>query len=96
MIAQPASYALHKLFIAINQVALCIKEKCKLFDGLVGSILNYNACFWGYDEAKQIEKVHCKFIRKILSLQGSTNLNGMYGKVGRTNMKTTREIIMIK
>ena len=71
-------------------------EKCKLFDSLVGSILNYNAPIWGYNEAKQIEKIHCKFMRKILTVKGSTNLDGMYGEVGRTNMKTAREIIMVR
>jgi hypothetical protein len=41
-IAQHASFALHNLFSIINQVELTTSEKCKLFDTLVSSVLNYS------------------------------------------------------
>ena len=73
-----------------------MKDKCKLFDSLVGSILNYGAEIFGYNEGKKIELVHCKFLRKLLCVRKSTNLDGLYGELGRYPMKICLKIIMIK
>ena len=43
--------ALHNLFIVMNQLELTVAEKLRLFDSLVGSVLNYNASVLGYHEA---------------------------------------------
>ena len=45
-LAQHASYALHNLFSIFNQRELLDSHKCKLFDILVGSILNYGSEVW--------------------------------------------------
>jgi hypothetical protein len=95
-IAQYASYALHNLFIIFNQIELTNKDKCNLFDSLVGSVLNYNAPIWGNHESKAIELIHCKFLRKVLGVKKSTNLEGLYGEVGRVPMKIYRKLLMIK
>ena len=63
-LAQHSSYSLHNLFIVFNQLELTPSDKCKLFDSLVGSILNYSAEIWGYTESKEIERVHCICLRK--------------------------------
>ena len=47
-LAQHSSFALHNLFIVFNQIELTSFDKCKLFDSLVGSILNYSAEVWGH------------------------------------------------
>ena len=39
-VAQQSALALHNVFIVSNQLELSAMEKCKLFDALVGSILN--------------------------------------------------------
>ena len=96
LISQHSKFALHNLFIVFNQLDLDIKEKCKLFDSLVGSILNYNAAIWGNHDSKSIEIVHCKFLRKVLSVKKSTNLSALYGETGRYPMKIQRQLIMIK
>jgi hypothetical protein len=62
----------------------------------VGSILNYNAAVWGNHDSKDIELVHCKFLRKVLNVKKSTNLDGLYGELGRYPMKISRQLIMIK
>ena len=59
-------------------------------------ILNYGAEVLGYNKCKDIESVHCKFIRKLLHVQKSTNLNGLYGELRRYPMKIRRQIIMLK
>ena len=61
--------ALHNLFIVFNQLNLNISDKCKLFDSLVGSVLNYAAQVWGNHNGKNIKSVHCKFIRKYCVLR---------------------------
>ena len=95
-IAQHASFALHNLFSIINQVELTTSEKCKLFDTLVSSVLNYSSEVWGFHEAKDIEIVHTKFCRKILCVKKSTNLTGLYGELGRAPLLINRKLNMIK
>ena len=73
-IADHASFALHNLFSLFEHVEISISQKCKLFDALVGSILNYSSEIWGGNEAKDVELVHNKFCRKILHVRQSTNL----------------------
>lgn len=73
---------------------LPISEKCKLFDTLVGSILNYSAEVWGIHEAKDIELIHTKFCRWVLHVKKSTNLTGLYGELGRVPFFITRKIRM--
>lgn len=75
-LAQHASYALHNLFSIFNQIELPDSHKCKLFDTLVGSILNYGSEVWGMHEAKDVEIIHTKFCRRILNVKISTNLCG--------------------
>ena len=82
-IAQHASYALYNLFTVFNNIELPPSQKCKLFDSLVGSILNFGAEVWGYHEATDIELIHTKFLRRILNVRKSTNLTAFYGELGR-------------
>ena len=95
-LAQHGSFALHKLFSLFNQTELNISNKCKLFDVLVGSILNYGAEVWGYHEAKDVEILHTKFCRWILNVRKSTNLSGLYGELGRFPLIISRQTSMIR
>ena len=54
---------------------LSVPEKCKLFDCLVASVLNYGCKIWGSNHGKDIETVHTKLCRQ--------NLCAMYGDLGR-------------
>ena len=94
-IAEHANYALHNLFSLFSQIELTISEKCKLFDSLVGSILNYSAEIIGVYEAKNIELLHTKFCRWILNVRKCTNLCGLYGELGRVPFIVIRKIRMI-
>ena len=94
-IAEHASCTLHNLFALFNQIELSISEKCRLFDTLVGSILNYSAEVIGLYEAKDIELIHTKFCRWILHVRKSTNLTGLYGELGRVPVIVIRKIRMI-
>ena len=74
----------HILFSSFHKYEFKSSEKCKLFDSLVLPVLNNSSEIWGLYDAKDIEKVHTKFLRKILCLKKSTNLSGLYGELGRT------------
>ena len=62
-IAEHASKAMHRLFSVFNNYEFKTSEKCKLFDVLVSPVLNYSCEIWGLNEAKDVEKIHTKFLR---------------------------------
>lgn len=70
--------------------------KCKLFDVLVGSILNYSSEVWGMHDAIDVEAIHTKFCRWALHVKKCTNLSGLYGELGRTPFKIQRQFNMIR
>ena len=95
-LADHASYALHNLFSLFNQIELPTSEKCRLFDTLVGSILNYGSEIWGLNEAKDVERIHTKFCRWVLGVKKSTNLTGLYGELGRVPLIINRKVNILK
>ena len=95
-LSQHAAFPLHNLFSLFRQIELTTSQKCKLFDMMVGSVLNYSAEVWGNNEAKDIEVLHTKFCRWILQVKKSTNLSGLYGELGRFPLIVYRKISMIR
>ena len=95
-IAQHASYSLHNLFTIFNQIDLPVSKKADLFDTLVFPVLNYAAEIWGAHNGPDIEVIHTKFCRKLLTVKRSTNLDALYGELGRIPMLVQRKIIMVK
>ena len=95
-IAEHAARALYRLFSILNNYEFKTQEKCRLFDTLVASVLNYSSEVWGYHEAKDIEQIHTKFLRKILCVNKSTNLTGLYGEVGRVPLNIIRKVSMFR
>ena len=91
-IAQHALRALYNLFSVLKDVKLSVKQQLKLFDSLVGSILNFGSEIWGMHEATDVELVHTKFLRKLLSVKRSTNRSALYGELGRAPMIVYRKI----
>ena len=77
-------------------MCLNVNEKIKLFDSLVSSVLNYASEVWGYDDCKDIEIVHNKFCRYLLSVKKSTNIAAMYGELGRMPLRVVRKLRMLK
>ena len=95
-IAKHSQSALHNLFIVFNQLGLSTKEKCNLFDSLVGTKLTYSAEIWGLKESNDIELVHRKFLRKILTVRKSTNSDGLYGELGRYPIIIKQKLKVLK
>ena len=59
-------------------------------------MLNYSAEVWGNHPGADIERIHTKFCRKVLQVKTSTNLDCLYGELGRLPMSVMRKIIMIR
>lgn len=95
-IAEHASKAMHRLFSVFSHYEFSTQEKCKLFDTLVSTVLNYSSEVWGLNDSKDIEIIHTKFLRKILCVNKSTNLAGLYGELGRVPLQVIRKINMFR
>ena len=94
-IAEYGTYALHNLYRTLSNIQLSTKEKLKLFDSLVGSVLSYASEVWGYSKADDIERVHTRFCRSLLGVKRSTNLSGLYMELGRIPLAVFRQIRML-
>ena len=94
-LSQYGLHALHKLFCLFQNINVSVPEKCKLFDCLVASVLNYGCEIWGNNHEKDIETVHTKLCRHVLGVKKSTNLCSMYGDLGRYPLCTYRKIRML-
>ena len=95
-IAEHASKAMHTLFSVFNNYEFKTSEKCKLFDVLVSLVLNYSCNIWGLNEAKDVEQIHTKFLRKMFCVKKSTNLCGLYGELGRVTLAILQKIYMFR
>ena len=50
-------------------IPLTPKTQCQLFDSFVGSILGYGSEIWGYTKSKEIERIHLKFLKRLLTVR---------------------------
>ena len=67
-----------------------------LFDSHVGSVLNYGCEIWGFHNAPTIERVHRKFLKKILNVDINANNEVVYGETGRFPFLIHRQIQILK
>jgi len=75
--------ALNVLLANCKKMPLKPKLLCQLFDSFVGSILSYAAEVWGYTKAKEIERIHLKFCKRILNVPVNSCSAAVYGELGR-------------
>ena len=87
---------LNGLYNIRNNIELPVEQKFNLFDTLVGYILNIGAEIWGTHNATDVELLHTTFIRSILRVKRSTNLNALYGETGRLPLSVFRKFIVVK
>ena len=52
------TFALHNLNRLFQNITFSLEEKFKLFDCLVGSVLNYTAEVWGFRKGQDVERLH--------------------------------------
>ena len=78
--ARKALYCLQK----IEKYIIPIDLQFKLFDTLILPILTYGCEIWGYENTKQLEKLHLQFCRNILGVRTTTPNFMTYGELGTT------------
>jgi hypothetical protein len=64
----------------------------ELFDALVKPILLYGSEVWGFQNMVNIERVHLKFMKRILAVNKSTTSSMVYGELGRMSLAVYREL----
>jgi hypothetical protein len=65
-ISEHTSFALYNVFTIFNNIELSVSQKCRFFDSLVGSILNFGSEIWGMHDGHDVEKIHTKNLRRLL------------------------------
>ena len=79
-----------------DKTSLCIEDKIKLFDALVLPILNYGCEVWGFHDSQDIEKVHLRFLKRLLGVRQQTCNMAVYGELGRVPLYVTIKIRIIR
>ena len=82
--------ALNVFMFKIKDYGLSPDITIELFDSFVGSILNYGSEVWGFSKANQLERVHLKFLKRLLYVKRSTSNQAVYGETGRMPFYLTR------
>ena len=95
-LSEYGSFALHNLNRLFQNITLSYEEKFKLFDCLVGSVLNYAAEVWGFHKGPDVERLHTRFCRSLLGVKKSTNLSALYSELGRKPLLVFRKIRLLK
>jgi hypothetical protein len=94
-----AGKGLKSIFALINltkNTSAPIKLTLDLFDTYVASVLSYCSEIWGFSQAETIERVHRKYLKRILNVKMSTNTLALYGETGRYPLIISRKIKIIK
>ena len=79
--AQKAIFSLQKKLYNFVNVGPSIFMD--LFDKMINPILCYGCEVWGLHDAKDIEKVHLKYCKNVLSVRFNTVTEMVYGELGR-------------
>ena len=95
-ISQQGSRALSSLINSLSKVYITIKQKCLLFNSMVGSVLNYASEIWGFHRANEVEIVHNRFCRNVLKLGRNVPKFFLYGELGHLPMSVIRKYRIIK
>ncbi|KAL4221122.1 hypothetical protein ACF0H5_019381 [Mactra antiquata] len=72
------------------------KILCQLLDSFVGSILAYSCEIWGFGKSNEIERIHLKFLKKIINVRSNTSNIAVYGELGRYPLYITRRLRILK
>ena len=89
------SQIIYIIYLPFNDVDLPVSRKCKLFDTLVGSVLNFGAEIRGIHDALDIEVIHTNFLRRVLGAR-KTNLSALYDETDRVPLAVFRKDKIIK
>ena len=95
-LADQGSRALFSLFALFDKVEFDITDKINLIDSMICPILNYGSEIWGFHKSPDVEKVHIKFLKRVLRLNQNATSITLYGECGRFPLNVIRKIKSIK
>ena len=90
-----ANKALYSLYRKLRNTSIPIEIQLKLFDALILPILTYAAEIWGFENIKNLEKMHLQFCKRVLKLRISTPNYMVYGELGRYPIEIHVKLRMI-
>ena len=90
--AEKALYALYK---KIRNISIPVDLQLKLFDALIEPILLYSCEVWGFENVTIIEKIHLKFLKRIMGVRSSTPNFMVYGETGRYPLEINIKIRLL-
>ncbi|MCG8049041.1 MAG: reverse transcriptase family protein, partial [Candidatus Thiodiazotropha endolucinida] len=96
ILADKAVRAMGLLFSTIRKIQIPFKMLLQLFDTYVKSILSYSCEVWGFLSADRCERVHRKYLKRILGVKISTNNLALYGETGRFPLFLDRHVRILK
>ena len=96
MLADKAVRAMGLLFSTLRQIQVPFKMLLQLFDTFVKSILDYSCDVWGFSSAERCERVHRKYLKRILGVKMCTSNAALYGETGRFPLFKDRHVRIIK
>ena len=96
LLADKAVRSMGMLFSTIKRIQVPFKMLMQLFDTYVKSILNYSCEIWGFTSAEKCERVHRKFLKRLLGVKMSTNTMALYGETGRFPTFVDRYVRIVK
>ena len=82
-IREKASRAMFSLLSKSRRLSLPIGIQLHLFDSQVVPVLLYGCEIWSHENCEDIEKLHLRYCKYILSLNRTTCSNMLYGELGR-------------
>ena len=80
----------------VQKLSLDCKTVCELFNVACVSKMNYGAEVCGFIPAKELERIHLKFGKRLLGVKTSTCTPAVYGELGRKPLIVTRTFRIIK
>ena len=84
--------AMNTLLANVKTYEFKPKTLCQLFDSFVGSVISYGCEVWGYSKSKDLERLHLKFLKRVLGVKLSTSNAGVYGELCRYPLYISRYI----
>ena len=91
-----ATRSMSELLYITKNKDIPVKIMIDLFDSFVGSILYYSSEVWGFITSELVERIHRKFLKKILNVKSSTSNSAIYGELGRFPLHINMKVRIIK
>ena len=87
---------MYNILKTCNNEYLNVETKLQVFDTYVSSVLNYGCEVWGFNMAKDVEKIHTDFCKRILKVRNCTPHFMLYAELGRFPLLISRKIRIVK